>query len=298
MEEGMLRGIEVLAAIVDTGSFAAASEVLDMSPSGVSRAVSRFEARLGIRLFERTTRALKLTDEGHRFYSQVLPLMTELEECISDASQGAARVRGRLRVNVNSYVARHVLGPRLGAFLQAHPELQVEVIIRDDLGDLVAEGFDLALRFGEPQPSTLVARKLMETRIITVAAPAYIKRHGAPATPEDLEHHQCIHFRDPSTGRPYAWEFHSGRKRKLVQAHGALTLNDADTLYSVCLSGFGIAQVMSFTAAPLLASGRLVDLFPDWTDERFPLFCYYPSRRQLPAKCRAFIDYVAGFLQE
>ena len=294
----MLRGIEVLAAIVDTGSFAAASEVLDMSPSGVSRAVSRFEARLGIRLFERTTRALKLTDEGHRFYSQVLPLMTELEECISDASQGAARVRGRLRVNVNSYVARHVLGPRLGAFLQAYPELQVEVIIRDDLGDLVAEGFDLALRFGEPQPSTLVARKLMETRILTVAAPAYIKRHGAPATPEDLKHHQCIHFRDPSTGRPYAWEFHSGRKRKVVEAQGALTLNDADTLYSVCLSGFGIAQVMSFTAAPLLASGRLVNLFPDWTDERFPLYCYYPSRRQLPAKSRAFIDYVAGFLQE
>jgi len=297
MEQGMLRGIEVLAAIVDTGSFAAASEVLGMSPSGVSRAVARFEARLGIRLFERSTRALALTDEGRRFYNQVLPLMSELEDCISDASQGAARVRGRLRVNVNPFFAKQVLGPRLGAFLEAYPELQLELITRDDLGDLISDGFDLALRFGQPQPSTLVARKMMETRILTQPAPAYIKRHGAPATPEDLKHHQCIHFRDPATGRPFAWEFHSGRKRKVVEANGSLTVNDADTLYAVCLSGFGIAQVMSFTAEAMLASGQLVNLFPGWTDESFPLYCYYPSRRQLPARSRAFIDYLAGFLQ-
>ncbi|WP_395401441.1 LysR family transcriptional regulator [Pseudoduganella sp. UC29_106] len=294
----MLRGIEVLSAIVDTGSFAAASEVLGMSPSGVSRAVSRFEARLGIRLFERTTRALKLTDEGHRFYSQVLPLMAELEECISDASQGAARVRGRLRVNVDLFFSKLMLGPRLGAFLESHPELQLELITRDDLGDLVGDGVDLALRFGHPQPSTLVARKMMEARIITVAAPAYIARRGAPAKPEDLAHHQCIHFRDPVTGRPFAWEFHRGRKRKVVDASGTLTVNDGDTLYSACLAGFGIAQVMDFTVESMLASGELVNLFPEWSDERFPLYCYYPSRRQLPAKSRAFIDYVAGFLQE
>jgi len=296
MEEGILRGVEVLAAIVDTGSFAAASEVLDMSPSGVSRAVSRFEARLGIRLFERTTRSLTLTDEGSRFYAQVLPLMSELEECVSDASQGAVKVRGRLRVNVDPFFSKLVLGPRLGAFLDAHPDLQLELITRDDLGDLIADGIDLALRFGHPQPSTLVARKLMETRILTVASPAYIARHGAPAKPEDLRRHQCIHFRDPVTGRPFAWEFHRGSKRKTVQVSGALTVNDGATLYSTCLAGFGIAQVMCFTAEAMIKSGQLVDLFPSWSDETFPLYLYYPSRRQLPAKSRAFIDYLATFL--
>jgi DNA-binding transcriptional LysR family regulator len=296
MEEGMLKGIEVLAAIVDTGSFAAASEVLDMSPSGVSRAVSRFEQRLGIRLFERTTRALKLTEEGQRFYNQVLPLMTELEECITDASQGAVRVRGRLRVNVDPFFSRLVLGPRLGAFLDAYPELQLELMTRDDLGDLVADGFDLALRFGHPQPSALVARKMMETRIITVASPAYIVRRGVPSKPEDLEQHQCIHFRDPVTGKPFPWEFHSGRKRKVVRANGTLTVNDGGTLYGACLAGFGIAQVMDFTVQDMLVQGQLVNLFPSWSDERFPLYCYYPSRKQLPAKSRAFVDYLAGFL--
>jgi DNA-binding transcriptional LysR family regulator len=292
MEEGTLRGIEVLAAIVDTGSFAAASEVLDISPSGVSRAVSRFEQRLGIRLFERTTRALKLTDEGQRFYSQVLPLMSELEECISDAAQGAARVRGKLRVNVDPFFSKLVLGPRLGAFLDAYPELHLELITRDDLGDLVADGFDLAIRFGHPQPSALVARKMMETRIITVAAPSYLKRRGVPARPEDLEHHQCIHFRDPVTGKPFPWEFHSGRKRKVVRANGTLVVNDGGTLYGACLAGFGIAQVMDFTVEEMLARGQLVNLFPGWSDEKFPLYCYYPSRRQLPARSRAFIDYL------
>jgi len=292
MEEGTLRGIEVLAAIVDTGSFAAASEVLDMSPSGVSRAVSRFEQRLGIRLFERTTRALKLTDEGHRFYSQVLPLMSELEECISDASQGAARVRGKLRVNVDPFFSKLVLGPRLGAFLDAYPDLQLELITRDDLGDLIAEGFDLAIRFGHPQPSALVARKMMETRIVTVAAPSYIRRRGMPSKPEDLEQHQCIHFRDPVTSKPFPWEFHSGRRRKVVRASGTLTVNDGGTLYGACLAGFGIAQVMDFTVEEMLAAGQLVNIFPSWSDEKFPLYCYYPSRRQLPAKSRAFIDYL------
>ena len=282
----------MLAAIVDTGSFAAASEVLDMSPSGVSRAVSRFEQRLGIRLFERTTRALKLTEEGQRFYHQVLPLMTELEECVTDASQGAARVRGRLRVNVDPFFSRLVLGPRLGDFLDAYPELQLELLTRDDLGDLIADGFDLALRFGHPQPSALVARKMMETRIITVASPAYIARRGAPSKPEDLERHQCIHFRDPVTGKPFPWEFHSGRKRKVVRVNGTLTVNDGGTLYGACLAGFGVAQVMDFTVQDMLAQGQLVNLFPHWSDERFPLYCYYPSRKQLPAKSRALIDYL------
>ncbi|MDZ4192084.1 MAG: LysR substrate-binding domain-containing protein, partial [Pseudomonas sp.] len=200
-DERTLNGMSVFAAIVDTGSFAGAGEVLDMSQPGVSRALARLEKRLGIRLFDRTTRSVTLTDDGRRLHEQVLPLLTALEEAASSVTAGARVVRGRLRVNVDPFFARLILGPRLGAFLDAHPQLELELITRDRLGDMVADGFDLALRFGEPRTSSLVARKLLDTRILTVAAPSYLKRHGRPEQPQDLNGHRCIQFRDPETGR-------------------------------------------------------------------------------------------------
>src|ERR1700722_7203756 len=168
-DERILNGMGVLIAIVDCGSFAAASEALDMSQSGVSRSVARLEVRLGIRLFDRTTRSVTLTDEGRQFYEQILPLLSGLEEAAASATKGATAVRGRLRVNVDPFFSRLVLGPRLGAFVEDHPDLQLELVTRDQLGDMVADGFDLAVRFGEPRESTLIARKLLDTRIVTVA---------------------------------------------------------------------------------------------------------------------------------
>src|SRR6186713_3685763 len=149
-DERMLNGMGVFAAIVDAGTFAAAGEQLEMSQPGVSRAVARLEARLGIRLFDRTTRAISLTDEGRRFYEQVMPLMAGLEEAAATAAGGATAVRGRLRVNVDPFFSRLVLGPRLGSFMARYPELQLDLVTRDQLGDMVADGFDLAVRFGNP----------------------------------------------------------------------------------------------------------------------------------------------------
>ena len=295
-DERMLNGIGVLSAIVDSGSFAAASEALDMSQSGVSRSVARLEARLGIRLFDRTTRSVKLTDEGRRFYEQIVPLLSGLEEAAASASQGASAVRGRLRVNIDPFFSRLFLGPRLGAFVEKYPELQLDLITRDQLGDMVADGFDLAVRFGQPRESTLIARKLLDTRVITVASPGYIKKHGRPLVPADLEHapHRCIHFRDPETGRPFQWEFHRGKKKVLIAARGRLSANDVGTMHGVCLAGHGVAQVLALGTEQLLASGRLVDLFPDWPDETFPLYAAYPSRHHLPAKVRAFFDFIVS----
>lgn len=295
-DERTLNGMGVLAAIVESGSFAAAGERLDMSQPGVSRAVARLEARLGVRLLDRTTRSVTLTDEGRRLYEQVMPLLDALEEAATSAAQGAAVVRGRLRVNIDPFFSRLVLAPQLGAFVEQYPELRVELVTRDQLGDMVADGFDLAVRFGVPRASSLVARKLLETRILTVAAPSYLKRRVRPVHPNDLqgETHACIRFRDPDTGRPFDWEFHRGRKKIVVEVAGRLTVNDVGTMHGVCMAGHGIAQVMELGVEPYLADGRLVDLFPDWPDDRFPLHAYYPSRHHVPAKVRAFLDFIVA----
>lgn len=297
-DQKIVNGIGVLSAIVDAGTFAAAGEVLEMSQSGVSRAIARLEQRLGIRLLERTTRTVSLTDEGRRFYEQVLPLLHGLEDATMSAAQGATTIRGRLRVNVDPFFSRLILSPSLGKFLTSYPDLRLELITSDRMGDLIAGGFDLALRFGHPRSSSLVARKLLDPRMLTVASPAYIERHGRPTDPSDLTtgQHTCIQFRNPETGQAYTWEFHKRRKKLELRVNGALMVNEAGTLYGACLAGYGIAQVMNLGVEPMITAGQLVDLFPDWPDEKLPLYSFHPSRHHLPAKTRAFLDFVISLV--
>ena len=295
----LLEGIDVMAAVVDARSFGGAAEVLDMSQSGVSRAIARLETRLGIRVFERTTRSVRLTDEGRSFYEEVMPLIDALAEATGSAASDAQKVRGRLRVNVDPLFARLILGPRLGAFMDSHPELEMELRSKEDLGDLIADGFDIAIRFGHPQPSSLVARKLLDTRVLAMASPAYLERFGHPKDPMELEtsDHRCILFREPVTGRPFAWEFHQRRKKVTVKPQGMLTVNDPGTVYSTCLAGLGIAQLFELGIEEYTSSRQLVQLFPDWSEQRFPLYAYYPSRHHVPAKTRALLDFVAGLVR-
>ncbi len=291
----LLAGIGVLVAVVESGSFVRAGEALGLTPSGVSRAVARLEARVGVRLFDRTPRAVTLTDEGRRFHAQVRPLLSGLEDAASEAAGAAASVRGRLRVNVDAWFAKMVLAPNLPAFLAAHPALSLELVVRDALGELVPDGFDAAVRFGEPEPSGLVARKLLETRILACAAPSYLARHGTPLHPRDLVGHECLMFRDPVTGRPFGWEFHH-RNGEIIEVAttGRLVLNDLATKLAACAAGHGIAQTIALGIDPLLASGALVQILPDWAEERFPLYVYHPSRHLPPAKVRAFLDFVSA----
>ncbi|PAA12332.1 MULTISPECIES: LysR family transcriptional regulator [Pseudomonas] len=295
----LLEGVDVMAAVVDARSFGGAAEVLDMSQSGVSRAIARLETRLGIRVFERTTRSVRLTDEGRSFYEEVMPLIDALAEATGSAASDAQKVRGRLRVNVDPLFARLILGPRLGAFMESHPELEMELRSKEDLGDLIADGFDIAIRFGHPQPSSLVARKLLDTRVLAMASPAYLERFGHPKDPMELEtsDHRCILFREPVTGRPFAWEFHQRRKKVTVKPQGMLTVNDPGTVYSTCLAGLGIAQLFELGIEEYTSSRQLVQLFPDWSEQRFPLYAYYPSRHHVPAKTRALLDFVAGLVR-
>lgn len=289
-------GMGVLSAVVDTGSFVKAAEVLDMTQSGVSRAIARLEGRLGIRLFDRTTRSVKLTDEGRRLYEEIAPLLAGLEEAASLASGSASAVRGRLRVNVDPYFSRLILAPALGDFMAIYPELELDLMTREQLGDLVADGVDLAVRFGEPPSSSLIGRQLLKTRVLTVASPTYLKKHGRPGHPTDLESpaHVCVDFRDPQTGRPFVWEFHRAKERLILNRRGRLMVNDVATLHRVCEQGQAVAQVLALGVESAIAEGRLIELFPDWPDEHFALYALYPSRHLPPAKVRAFLEFVVA----
>jgi DNA-binding transcriptional LysR family regulator len=289
----LLPGIGVLAQVIETGSFARAGEALGLTPSGVSRAVARLEARLGVRLFDRNPRAVRLTEEGRRFHARVAPLLAELEDAAGDASATAGTVRGRLRINADPWFARLVLAPRLPDFFRRYPDLSLDLIVRDTPGDLVAEGMDVAVRFGEIGPPGLIARKMLETRIITVAAPSYLKWAGTPRRPADLAEHECLMFRDPVSGRPFEWEFRRKGQVVEVKADGHATFNDLATKLAACVAGQGIAQSVAFGLEPLLASKSLVQVLPDWAEERYMLYSYYPSRHLPPAKVRAFLDFVA-----
>jgi DNA-binding transcriptional LysR family regulator len=179
----LLSGVEVLVAVMETGSFIRAAEALGLSDSGVSRAVARLEARLGVRLLERTTRSLRLTDEGGRFYAEAAPLLAQLSDAALALTSSRQAVRGRLRVEMDPFFSRLVLAPRLGDFLVRYPGLSLELVTTEAPGDLVAHGFDVGVRFGEPAAVGMIAHKLLETRILTVASPAYLERHGRPEHP-------------------------------------------------------------------------------------------------------------------
>ena len=294
----ILSGVSVLAAVVEGGSFVKAADLIGITDSGVSRAIGRLEARLNVRLLDRTTRSVTLTDEGRRFYEEVKPHLTAIEDAAAVASGAASAVRGRLRVDIDPFFLPLVLAGRLGPLCELYPELSIEFVTSEHIGDLVSEGIDLAIRFGQPRLASLVARKLVEAPILTVASPRYLERHGKPAHPSELHQHRCLQFLDPYSGRPFDWQFVRGQELVEVPTSGPLTFTDPKSMLQECVAGTGIAQIIGWGIGSLLTSGELVDLFPDWHGERFPLFAFHPSRKHPPAKVRAFVDFCVEIATE
>jgi len=293
----LVANVGVLAAIVEAGSFAKAAEALGLSPSGVSRALARLEERVGVRLLDRTTRSLALTDEGRRLYGEIGPLLSGIEDAFTATAGARAVVKGRLRVNVDAFFSRFLLGPEIGRFLARYPEVGLELVARDGLGDLVGEGFDIALRFGQPPDSALVAKRLLETHTLTVAAPAYVKRRGMPRAPSELARHDCILMKNTLSGETLSvWSYRKGQRRESVTVSGRLLVSEVGTLLGACLAGVGVARIKGLGIADLIEKGKLVSLLPDWQGERFPLYALYPSRHLPAAKVKAFIDFVEEVL--
>jgi DNA-binding transcriptional LysR family regulator len=298
VDNRVFSGVDVLAAVVECGSFVKAAEALGLTQPGVSRAIARLESRVGIRLLDRTTRSVSLTAEGKQIYEDISPLLARMEEVVASAAGSAQVVRGRLRVNVAPNFSHLILAPKIGGFLERYPEVSIELVTGHQVGDLIADGFDAAIRFVVPSDSSLIAHKLLETRVLTVASPSYLKKHGRPKHPRDLENHSCIHYRDPNTGRPFEWELHQGNKVVSVKPKSRLLLTEPHSMFGACVAGAGIAQVLAFDTQHLVENGQLIDLFPDWPGETFPLYVLYPSRNLPPAKLRAFVEFISQAIEE
>jgi DNA-binding transcriptional LysR family regulator len=294
-DEQTLSDSHVFVSVVRCGSFASAARSLDLSQSVASRAVARLEKRLGVRVLNRTTRSVSLTEDGRALFERLEPLLQGFQDAFTSAAEERSRVRGRLRIKLHPTLAHVIEGKQLRAFLESYPELSVEFISSDKLGDLVGEGMDIALYVGELPSSSLIAKKLLDTRVITVAAPDYLSKHTKVAHPSDLLNngHSLIDYRNPETGRTFQWEFHRGRKVVTTPTPGRLIVSDIAALHGICVAGWGIAQVLEVVVKPMLQTGALVELLPDWCDERFPIYAVYPSRNYVAPKVRVFLDFVS-----
>ncbi|WP_176048683.1 LysR family transcriptional regulator [Burkholderia sp. BCC1644] len=298
LDGGLVSGLLVLAAVAESGSFGRAASRLGKTQPAVSRAIQRLEDRLHAKLVHRTSRHVEVTDAGRELLSKVLPLLQGIEEATAGASGQTSIVNGTLRVACDAAFARLVLAPELAQFMKDYPALHLKLETRNDLSDLVSDGFDLAIRFGAPTVSTLICRRLYSPRVLTVAAPSYLEQRGRPRSPQDLvdDGHECILAIDPATGRPFDWEFWRDDEKVKVSVSGNLTVTDAGTKIGACVAGFGIAQIIDLGIDAHLRAGTLEPILTDWCDETFPLYVYYPSRNHVPAKVRAFIDFVVGMM--
>ncbi|MEW6689502.1 MAG: LysR family transcriptional regulator [Pseudomonadota bacterium] len=288
-----LQAMSVFAKVVEQGSFARAAARLGISTSACSRRVAELEAHLDARLLNRTTRRLSLTESGQAFYERCVQLLADLEEAELAAAASGARPRGTIRLTTSvTFGVRHV-SPAIGEFLAKVPEVSFDVSLSDRIVDLVEEGYDLAIRIGAAGGETVVARKLGEVRMIACASPAYLRRHGAPKTPEDLARHRCLTYEYLQARRLWTFRDRDGRERA-VRVSGPLHSNNGELLAAAAVQGVGIAFEPDFILAPDLGAGRLVPVLQAFAAPAAPIYAVYQSRRYLSAKVRAFVDFLAG----
>ncbi|HYD64068.1 LysR family transcriptional regulator [Azospirillum sp.] len=278
--------------VVDTRSFTAAADRLNLSKSVVSRRISELENRLGARLLNRTTRKLSLTEVGQAFYERCTRILADLEEAERAVTDLHAAPRGRLKVNAPLSFGLLHLAPAIAAFMERYPDIEIDIDLNDRYVDLIDEGYDVAVRIGRLRDSSLIARRLAPNRRVVCASPAYLERHGTPQVPEDLANHHCLLY----TNVPLAeqWQFRVNGETRTVRVSGTLFANNGDILLSAAVAGRGIIVSPTFLAGPALAAGQLRCLLFDCMVTESAVYAVYPQNRHLSPKVRAFVDFLAS----
>lgn len=278
-------------AVLDIGSFAGAAQRLGTSSGHASKLVSKLEADLGVQLIKRTTRALAATEIGQAYYERIKTLLDEFDVLDASVRNASGAPAGRLRLTAPMSFGSTQLAPVLLDFARAFPDIQLDVNFSDRVVNLVDEGFDAAIRIGKPGDSSLIVRKLCDSRVVLVASPDYIANHGEPGHPDDLGGHQCIidtNFRDPLN-----WQFRGEDGRAIVvPIAGRLRFSNGEACLTAAEAGFGIAYVPSFIAGPSIRAGKVRPILHHWEDAPHGLFALYPPGRHLALKVRALVDFL------
>lgn len=277
-------------------SLSATARELDITPPAVTKRLAQMEQRLGVRLVNRTTRSISLTSEGEVYLAHASRILADIREMEEQVAGARTAPRGLLRINATLGFGRTTIAPLISQFAQRYPDVEVQLQLTDRPINLVEEAFDLGIRFGELPDSRLSARRIMPNRRFLCASPAYLKQFGEPLKPEELQHHRCILHRqnDDTHG---VWRLTKGRKTKTVKVGGALSSNDGDVVLGWALDGHGILLRSEWDLAKYLDSGRLRVVLPEFKLASADLFVFYPTRRNLPAKLRVFVDFLAERFQ-
>lgn len=288
--------ISTFVRVVEAQSFAGAAAQLSMSPSGVSRAVSRLEAQLGVRLLFRSTRSLRLTDDGALFHARCKEILADLTEATEALDYANRKPIGKLHVGISLSVGRAAVIPRLAEFEERYPDIRLELSMSDTPMDLSGEGLDCAIRVGQLEDSSLIARKIGYLRNIIVASPEYLRRHGAPQSIEDLKDHRCINYVHPN-GRPRQWQFDTAAGPIEMDIDAHMLINDGESVLQAVAAGLGITQVPCMLATCMLEKGLLERVMSDIKSGGKPVWIVYPQKKYPSARVQAFIGWVRDLFE-
>jgi len=293
-----LTGLIAFARAASLGSFTAAARSLSVSPSAVSKSVQRLEARLGVSLFTRTTRALTLTPEGHELHERALRLLREAEDIEQAALTARSEPSGTVRVATSLPLGVHVIAPALPAFRQLHPKVWVELQLNDRYVNIVEEGIDVAVRIGELDDVGLRSRRLAACRLCAFASPAYLDRRGTPKHPDELHDHDTVNLRYQSTGQPFRWPFRIGSRTVEIVPTAGIVADASDAVLASLAGGGGIGVTATFLAQPWVARGELVPVLTDYAVDHHNITALWPDNRGTNPAVRAFIDWLAEVFRE
>jgi DNA-binding transcriptional LysR family regulator len=290
MYKSGLMELEAVVAIARLGSFRAAALELEMSPTAIGNAVAGLENRLGVRLFNRTTRNVALTSVGREYVEAIAPALLDIRNATQAAAVHSSKPTGTLRFSCSLPGGRHLLAPFVFEYLRRHDEVKVEIVTEGRLIDIIKDGFDAGVRHAEAVPQDMIAIPLgPHTRHVVVGSPSYFANRPRPIMPADLMDHECIRARHAS-GALYRWEFERNGEATRIDVPGSLTLDEPDMMAQSSRAGVGLAYVSEWIVADDIASGGLVEVLSDWTPS-YPGYClYYPGRRHMVASLRAFVD--------
>jgi DNA-binding transcriptional LysR family regulator len=292
MPRSGLAEYEALSALSRLKNFRAAARELGVAPSALSNTIAALEARLGVRLFNRTTRSVAITEAGEQFIAQILPALAQIEAAVEAINGHRETPAGLLRINTNALAVRQVVGPVVAEYLRRYPQMRIEIVTDSAFVDIVAGGFDAGIRLADAIPKDMIAVPIqMQERQFVVGSPAYFRENAPPVMPKDLFAHRCILGRLGS-GAIWQWEFERHGNALSFDVQGPLTLDEPNAMLDAALAGIGVAYLNEVLVKEYIETGRLIPVLEDWTQPYPGISLYYPGRRHVPAGLRAFIDLI------